>query len=60
MPDDLARAAANKVMRLCGRGERAGRAASVLRRTGHCETAVLSVGPKPWAQDSGNIVAVSG
>lgn len=41
------------VVTMCGHGERAGTAASVLERAGHTEVAVLAGGPPDWADATG-------
>jgi hydroxyacylglutathione hydrolase len=38
---------------MCGHGERAMSAASVLRRAGHHDLAVLTGGPRDWAEATG-------
>jgi hydroxyacylglutathione hydrolase len=41
------------VVTMCGHGERAATAASVLERAGHAGVAILPVGPLDWAQATG-------
>jgi hydroxyacylglutathione hydrolase len=38
---------------MCGHGERAATAASVLERAGHTSVAILPGGPPDWAQATG-------
>jgi len=44
---------------MCGHGERAATAASVLERAGHTAVAVLPGGPPDWAQATGRKLVVS-
>ena len=46
------------VVTMCGHGERAATAASVLERTGHRDLAVALGGPDDWARRSGQSLAV--
>ncbi|MCF6735533.1 rhodanese-like domain-containing protein [Blastococcus sp. KM273129] len=43
---------------MCGHGERAAGAASLLERAGHRDLAVLVGGPEDWARSSGRMLAV--
>lgn len=49
---------AGPVVTMCGHGERAATAASVLERAGHRDLAVLVGGPDDWARSSGAALAV--
>ncbi|MEV8437393.1 rhodanese-like domain-containing protein [Actinosynnema sp. NPDC051121] len=44
---------ASRTIVMCGHGERAMSAASVLRRAGHHDLAVLTGGPREWAEATG-------
>ena len=48
-----ARVGAGPVVTMCGHGERAATAASVLERAGHTAVAVLPGGPPDWAEATG-------
>ena len=48
-----ARVAGRPVVTMCGHGERAATAASVLERAGHAGVAVLAGGPPEWADATG-------
>jgi hydroxyacylglutathione hydrolase len=50
---------AGQVVTMCGHGERAVTAASVLEREGHRGVAVLPVGAEEWANATGNTVEVT-
>jgi hydroxyacylglutathione hydrolase len=50
---------AGPVVTMCGHGERAATAASVLERAGHRAVAVLPVGAEQWAKTTGNAVEVT-
>ncbi len=50
---------AGPVVTMCGHGERAATAASVLERAGHRGVAVLPVGAEEWAKTTGNTVEVT-
>ena len=50
---------AGPVVTMCGHGERATTAASVLEREGHRGVAVLPVGAEEWANATGNTVEVT-
>ena len=43
---------------MCGHGERATTAASVLERAGHRDLAVVVGGPEDWARRSGRALTV--
>jgi glyoxylase-like metal-dependent hydrolase (beta-lactamase superfamily II)/rhodanese-related sulfurtransferase len=49
---------AGPVVTMCGHGERATTAASVLERAGHRDLAVLVGGPEDWARRSGRALTV--
>jgi rhodanese-related sulfurtransferase len=51
---------AGPVMTMCGHGERATTAASVLERNGHRGVAVLTGSAEQWAKATGNDVEVTG
>jgi rhodanese-related sulfurtransferase len=64
VPRDLraVRAAAvegRPVVTMCGHGERAATAASVLERAGHTAVAVLPGGPADWADATGRRLDVT-
>jgi len=44
---------------MCGHGERATSAASVLERAGHSDVAVLTAGAEEWAKTTGTNLEVS-
>jgi hydroxyacylglutathione hydrolase len=48
---------AGPVVTMCGHGERAVTAASVLERAGHTAAAVLAGGPPDWAEATGLVLA---
>jgi glyoxylase-like metal-dependent hydrolase (beta-lactamase superfamily II)/rhodanese-related sulfurtransferase len=48
------------VVTMCGHGERATTAASVLERAGHREVAVLPAGAGEWARTTGRVLEVTG
>jgi hydroxyacylglutathione hydrolase len=48
------------VVTMCGHGERATTAASVLERTGHRDVAVLPGSPEEWARATGDALEVAG
>ncbi|SDY77804.1 Glyoxylase, beta-lactamase superfamily II [Modestobacter sp. DSM 44400] len=50
---------AGPVVTMCGHGERATTAASVLERAGHSDVAVLTAGADEWAQTTGTGLEVS-
>jgi glyoxylase-like metal-dependent hydrolase (beta-lactamase superfamily II)/rhodanese-related sulfurtransferase len=50
---------AGPVVTMCGHGERATTAASVLERRGHREIAVLTAGTEEWARATGHALEVS-
>jgi hydroxyacylglutathione hydrolase len=50
---------AGPVATMCGHGERATTAASVLERAGHTEVAVLPVGPDEWTSATGGPLEVT-
>ncbi|MEW6154506.1 MAG: rhodanese-like domain-containing protein [Actinomycetota bacterium] len=52
-----ARAGAEGAVVMCGHGERAATAASVLERAGHRGTAILAGGPEGWAEATGRALA---
>jgi hydroxyacylglutathione hydrolase len=50
---------AGPVVTMCGHGERATSAASVLERAGHSDVAVLTAGAEEWAKTTGTNLEVS-
>lgn len=50
---------AGPVVTMCGHGERATTAASVLERAGHPDVAVLTAGAEAWAKATGNTMQTS-
>jgi glyoxylase-like metal-dependent hydrolase (beta-lactamase superfamily II)/rhodanese-related sulfurtransferase len=50
---------AGPVVTMCGHGERATTAASVLERAGHSHVAVLTAGAEEWAQTTGTGLEIS-
>jgi rhodanese-related sulfurtransferase len=50
---------AGPVVTMCGHGERATTAASLLERAGHSDVAVLTAGADEWAKTTGNSLAVT-
>jgi hydroxyacylglutathione hydrolase len=54
-----ARLRGRPVVTMCGHGERATTAASVLERAGHTAVAVLAAGPRDWADATGTAVEVT-
>jgi hydroxyacylglutathione hydrolase len=48
------------VVTMCGHGERATTAASVLERAGHSGVAVLAAGADEWAKANGTALEVTG
>jgi glyoxylase-like metal-dependent hydrolase (beta-lactamase superfamily II)/rhodanese-related sulfurtransferase len=50
---------AGPVVTMCGHGERAATAASVLERLGRTDVAILGGGPDEWAQATGGAVSVA-
>jgi hydroxyacylglutathione hydrolase len=53
LPDHAARVPRRSTVIMCGHGERAMTAASLLERSGHGDLAVLACGPQDWAQATG-------
>jgi hydroxyacylglutathione hydrolase len=51
---------AGPVVTMCGHGERATTAASVLERAGHPGVAVLAAGADEWAKATGTALEVTG
>jgi len=51
--------AGRQVVTMCGHGERAATAASVLERAGHAQVAVLPGGPPDWADATGRMLEVT-
>jgi glyoxylase-like metal-dependent hydrolase (beta-lactamase superfamily II) len=51
--------AGRPVVTMCGHGERAATAASVLERAGHAEVAVLTGGPADWSETTGMALETS-
>jgi len=47
---------AGPVVTMCGHGERAATAASVLERAGHTAVAILPGGPGDWADATGLVL----
>ena len=53
LPSQAARVQGRPVVTMCGHGERAATAASVLERAGHTAVAVLAGGPPDWSDATG-------
>ena len=53
LPSQATRVQSRPVVTLCGHGERAATAASVLERMGHAGVAVLPGGPPDWSAATG-------
>ena len=53
LPSQAARVRGRPVVTMCGHGERAATAASVLERAGHTAVAVLAGGPPDWSDATG-------
>jgi hydroxyacylglutathione hydrolase len=53
LPDHAAQVPQRSTVVMCGHGERAMTAASLLERSGHRDLAVLAGGPQDWAQATG-------
>jgi len=59
LPREAARLGDQPVVTMCGHGERAATAASVLERAGHAGVAVLAGGPPDWAGATGRALEVN-
>jgi rhodanese-related sulfurtransferase len=58
LPDALDKLPPGPVVVMCGHGERAATAASVLESAGRTDVAVLAGGPDDWAAFTGSQLAV--